>query len=306
MLAASQDDESRAVEWKLGYEDLTSVEASFALSRAILGMANRSVPVAATAFEGAGYVVVGAEPGTLRGQTVPDSAELVNALRRFTGHGWPLWDGRTVDVDGTAVLVVTVEPPRDGDRIALLQKSYQPPKGPMVVEGTVFVRQPGSTERASKAELEMLQDRLVAGFSGREAELRADRNEKVRQLVAAAVGAAHRWADTWQIIVISTMKGRWEQRDWIEWFETDSGKQMVEDAQTIKHSARELRLLVTDRHFQNVLAIALDEFTSPEGFDGVHRDPSDDKSRVAAYAHIRAIKDAWTAVEEAAIEVLAA
>lgn len=282
-----------------------SPEASFAISRAILGMANRSVRVAASAFEGVGYVVIGAEPGTLRGQAVPDSAELVNGLRRYTGHGWPLWDGRTVDVDGTGVLVVTVEPPRDGDRIALLQRSYQPPKKPMVPEGTVFVRQPGATERASKAELEMLQDRLVAGLTGQEAALKADRNEKIRRLVTAAVGASHRWADTWQTIVISTMKGRWEQRDWIEWFNTDSGKQMVHDAQTVKDSSRELRLLVTDLDFQGVLARALDEFTTPEGFDGFHLDPSDDNGRVAAYAHINAVKHAWTAVETAAARVVA-
>ncbi|MGI5516114.1 hypothetical protein [Streptomyces sp. CA-106131] len=48
-------------------------------------MANRPVSVAAAAFEGVGYVVIGAEPGALNGQLVPDSAELVNALRRYTG-----------------------------------------------------------------------------------------------------------------------------------------------------------------------------------------------------------------------------
>jgi hypothetical protein len=116
---AAPEDESRAVEWKSGYADLTSSEASFAIARAVLGLANRPVAVAATLFEGVGYVVVGVEPGSLNGQQVPDSAELLNAVHRYTGHGWPYWDGRTLALDGVNVLVVTVEPPHEGDRIAL-------------------------------------------------------------------------------------------------------------------------------------------------------------------------------------------
>ena len=270
-------------------------------------MANRPVTVAAAAFEGVGYVIVGAEPGALKGQKVPDSAELVNALRRYTGHGFPLWDPRTVSVDGVDVLVITVEPPRDGDRIAILQKDYQAPqpKERQVPEGTVFVRRPGATERASRVELEMLQDRLISGLNGQEAALEAGRNEQVRRLVASAVSAAHRWADAWEVIVMSMTGGRWEQRDWIEWTTTDSGKQMVIDSQTIKDASRELRLLVNDPHSLEPLSVALDEFTSPEGFDGIHKDAKAAESRVAAYRHIRDVKRAWTAVETAAVEMLA-
>lgn len=114
-----------------GYSDLTSHEASFAISRAILGFANRMPSVAAAQFEGAAYIVVGAEPGSLLGQDVPDSAEVANAIGRYTGQGFPFWDGRTISVDGANVYVVTVEPPRDGDRIALLQKDHQAPNKPL-------------------------------------------------------------------------------------------------------------------------------------------------------------------------------
>lgn len=47
---AAPEDESRAIEWKSGYADLTSTEASFAIGRAILGLANRPVAVAAASF----------------------------------------------------------------------------------------------------------------------------------------------------------------------------------------------------------------------------------------------------------------
>jgi hypothetical protein len=147
VVAAAAADESRAIEWKSGYDDLRAPEAAFAIARAIIGLANRPVDVSASAFEGVGYVIIGAEPGSLAGQSVPDSAELLNALRRYTGHTLPLWDHRAVQLGDVSVLVITVEPPRPGDRIAVLQKSFQPLKGALVPEGTIFVRQPGATER---------------------------------------------------------------------------------------------------------------------------------------------------------------
>ncbi|MBP1054552.1 hypothetical protein J6397_30910 [Rhodococcus qingshengii] len=38
---ASPEDESRCIEWKSAYDDITSASASFAVGRAILGLANR-------------------------------------------------------------------------------------------------------------------------------------------------------------------------------------------------------------------------------------------------------------------------
>lgn len=305
VLAASPNDESRSVEWKSSYDEITGSSASFAISRAILGLANRPVSVAATAFEGVGYIVVGAEPGTLHGQSVPDSAELVNALRRYTGHSFPIWDPRTVAVDDVDVLVITVEPPHDGDRIVLLQNDYQPPKDRLIPEGTIFIRRPGASERASRLELEMLQDRLIAGLAGPDAALRAGRNDRIRALVSAAVSAAQRWADTMEVITIATASGQGQKFDWIEWMNIDSGKQMVADAQTVKDSTRELRLLVKDAALLEPLAVAFKAFTSPEAFDGVHRSPSTEEARTTAYRQINLIKRAWATVETAAVELLA-
>ncbi|WP_434317420.1 AlbA family DNA-binding domain-containing protein [Leifsonia sp. P73] len=305
VVSAAPEDESRAVEWKSGYSDLGSSEASFALARAILGMANRSVSVSAATFEGVGYVVVGAEPGGIEGQAIPDSAELLHAIRRYTGHGWPLWDPRSVDVEGVSVLVITVEPPRDGDRIALLQKGYQPSRGPLVPEGAIFVRQPGSTERASRADLELLQDRLLAAVSSQEAAVRADRIERARQLVGGAVSAAHRWADSIQILTIMSAGDRWKSGDWMEYVNTDSGRQMAEDMQTMKDSARQLRLLVSDPELLAPLAVAMQEQSNGEAFSGLHKSPVTGEARSVAYAHINRVKRAWDSVEEAAVRALA-
>ena len=68
ILVAKAEDESRSIEWKSGYPDVTAAPASFAIARAILGLANRPVDVARADFEGVGYVLIGAERG-FRGDT---------------------------------------------------------------------------------------------------------------------------------------------------------------------------------------------------------------------------------------------
>lgn len=74
ILRADPTDETQAIERKRGFEDLTSTSSSFALARTVLGFANRPAATAASQFGGVGYIVVGAEPGSLVGQTIPDSA----------------------------------------------------------------------------------------------------------------------------------------------------------------------------------------------------------------------------------------
>jgi hypothetical protein len=303
---AAPEDESRAVEWKSAYADLTSTEASFAIGRAILGLANRPVAVAAASFEGVGYILVGVEPGSLGEQQVPDSAELLNAVHRYTGHGWPYWNASTLLLDGVAVLVVTVEPPRDGDRIALLQKSYQAAKGPMVLEGTIFVRQPGATERASRTEIEMLQDRLLSGSEAEVAASReATRRSELRKIVTDLVQAGNRWAATMQILVLSSAGNQWKQRDWIEWVDTDSGREMTQNAQSVDRNVRELRLNTREDSLILPALEAQRRIQGGKAFGALHSDgKSSEDERVPAYQEINAIKSDLVKLELAAIALL--
>lgn len=305
VMAADKGDESRSIEWKSGYSDLLSIEASFAIARAVLGLANRPVDVAASAFEGVGYVIVGVEPGNLQGQAVPDSAELLNSLRRYTGHGFPLWDQRVVEVDGIEVLVITVEPPRAGDRIAMLQKNYQPAKGPLSTEGTIFVRQPGATERGSRSEIEMLQDRLLAGTNTAERERLSKRNEQIRDAVVECVAAAHRWARTIEIMVLMTYKRPWQAHDWEEWVETDSGRAMAADQKLLTDSARRLRLLVSDETFLTTLQHAIDCLNAPDRFEALLKKEVTEETRGITLQNVWKTQKAWDEVETAAIAVVA-
>ena len=106
---------------------------------------------------------MGAEPGTVSGVTPVDVAQLDDWLRTYLGNDGPAWSPTYVTVDAAEVLVVVVEPPRWGDRIFLLRRTYQPPKGAGATRGTVFIRREAQTERADDVEHDMLQDRLLRG-----------------------------------------------------------------------------------------------------------------------------------------------
>ena len=303
---AAKEDESRAIEWKSGYPDIGSSEASFALARAILGLANRPVAVAAASFGGLGYVLVGVEPGAAAGQEVPDSAELFNAVRRYTGHGWPYWDARTVVFNDVDVLVITVEPPRAGDRIALLQKAYQPQNRALVPEGTIFVRQPGATERASRQEIEMLQDRLLSGSEAEAASSReAAKRRELRSVVTSIVHACQGWASTMEVLILMTAGGKWQQRDWVEWVNTDSGREMKANAESVHRGVRELRLSSRDQSLLDPATEVERRMRNGDVFDVIHAGGSTGEARTQAYRELNDIRAAASRLEHAGATLLA-
>ncbi|GEM_PF-1730997 len=91
----------------------------------------------------------------------------------------------------------------------------------------------------------------------------------------------------------------------MEYVNTDSGRQMAEDMQTMKDSARQLRLLVSDPELLAPLAVAMQEQSNGEAFSGLHKSPVTGEARSVAYAHINRVKRAWDSVEEAAVRALA-
>ena len=109
--------------------------------------------------EGLGYLVVGAEPGSLAGITSADPAHLDQTIAPWVGGAdGPRWTPTYVQVRGVVVLVVAVEAPRPGDRIFTLRKEHE-----RYPKGTVFIRKQGRTAQADDADMDVLQDRLAAG-----------------------------------------------------------------------------------------------------------------------------------------------
>jgi hypothetical protein len=158
--AATATDETHYLEWKSDY-DLTSLEGQFKVARTILGMANRSVEVAARFFGGVGYMVVGAEIDNIPGTTALDSAVLQNGIGKYLGASGPDWYPQSITVDAKNVIIFVVESPKIGSSIFTLDKTFQPVGGKNGADaGTVFIRKTGITERANPGDVRMLSKRL--------------------------------------------------------------------------------------------------------------------------------------------------
>ena len=162
--SAQPGDEGLWIEWKR-FLDLRSPEGKVAVTRCIVGMANRMPDAAARFCEGRGYIVIGAEPGTIAGLPDEDPADLSQWWTPYLGTDGPRWVPPWVPVQGQAVLVIEVAAPRNGDRLFTIRKETTG-----IRDGDVFVRRPGKTDRASSAELTALVDRaagaaLLAGLA---------------------------------------------------------------------------------------------------------------------------------------------
>lgn len=153
---AGEHDETDWLEWKSSL-DLRSKESWFHLARTILGMANRSPSTAAMHCAGLGYLVVGAQPGSVDGVESVDHAELERGVSVYVGGAnGPAWSPLWISVDDRTVLVVIVEPPTPGDPIWSLRKEWRGDQA-----GKVFVRKVGRTVQADPDDLERLQARLL-------------------------------------------------------------------------------------------------------------------------------------------------
>ena len=153
---ASPNDESTWIEGKSDL-DLSGKVGQVVVARQILGMANRSPEVAAQHAEGLGYIVIGAEPNNCCGVVELDPADLDAALRPYLGPEGPRWSPQYVKAQGKSVLVITVDPPRRGDRTFTLQRDYDKYRA-----GAVFVRHVGRTDQAGPGDIRMLEDRYAA------------------------------------------------------------------------------------------------------------------------------------------------
>jgi hypothetical protein len=157
-------------------------------------MANRLPDRAALYVGGYGYLVMGAEPGSVPGITMVDPAILGQGVQSWLSTEGPAWWPHAVSDDetGVSVLVVTVAPPQPGQRAFTLRKdlTVTTPRGgsKSYPAGTIFVRYPGRTEIAGPGDIRALEDRYAAPAleSARAAERNARRSLEIQQERQAA------------------------------------------------------------------------------------------------------------------------
>jgi hypothetical protein len=176
--APTSTQETSWVEWK-SRVDIGEKRWQTELSRQVLGMANRDPEVATNWAEGCAFVVVGVSPGDLLGTAVYDSAKIEAWLTAYVGRApnAPQWAHAYVEMEGKAVLILTIEPPHPGQPAWPCRKSYFPDsrtgEGPRagLRDGAVYVRHQASTVEANSADIEMLSRRAagsrrrIAGIS---------------------------------------------------------------------------------------------------------------------------------------------
>jgi hypothetical protein len=189
---ALPEDEAGWLEWKIA-GDLSATATQGTIARHILGMANRMPHSAAVHAGGCGYLIMGVEPGNMPGIVRVDHAVLVRGVQPYLGADGPVWSHHyDEDGQGVSVLVVTVEPPQDGQRAFTLRKGLTvvtPAGTPKTyLAGTVFVRRGALTEQANPGEVRALEDRFAATVlaSARAAEADARRNVEFQQQRQAA------------------------------------------------------------------------------------------------------------------------
>jgi hypothetical protein len=128
----------------------------------IIGFANRDPEHAKRIADGHSYLVLGVEPSVVRGVEICDPADLESWIARYSGRAeGPNWEPYFVVVDGHNVLVIDVEPPRQGDPIFSLRKQFTDPSGLTVPDGAVFIRRQGKTDRARSGDYDMLNRRTA-------------------------------------------------------------------------------------------------------------------------------------------------
>ena len=182
IVAASPNDETDWLEWKSGM-DLGRKETQVTIARHILGMANRRVADALRQVGGCGYIVIGAEPGSVTGVTEADPADLSQAIQAYLGSGGPSWSASYVTAAGASVLLITVEPPAAGDRIRTLQREFQSYQA-----GAIFVRRQGRTVPALPGDVMALEDRFAEPLLAARVDRERQRLERISQIIEDLFG----------------------------------------------------------------------------------------------------------------------
>lgn len=129
------------------------------IAKAILALANRN-ETSRHWYRGCGYVVVGVDDDTseVEGRGPCDPATLTDWLTPFLGGtSGPTWEPKWVPIDDTHVLFIEVPVSELGAPIYCLHKKFKHYEA-----GTVFVRYPGQSLRATPQDLDRLTRRAAA------------------------------------------------------------------------------------------------------------------------------------------------
>lgn len=133
--------------------DLTTEAGRAKVAKFILGAANRMPDNAAKRFGGHALLVLGVAKGAVRGIPFFEAKDLERVVKKFIGADGPGWDFERVrGVEDRDVIVVIVDPPRQGDPMWTCYKD-----GPEnLKDGGIYIRADGETREAKGEEVRVL------------------------------------------------------------------------------------------------------------------------------------------------------
>lgn len=144
-----------------------------------------------------------------------------------------------------------------------------------------------------------------------EAERKTARQADMRTLVALLVGAGRDWANANESLVPVYFKAGKDLKFWLEWPDTDSGKKLREDAQTVRRATGELRLIANDTALLDLTALATSLLTDEKPLaallDEARRTGAADFSDEAmrnAFRHYQQAAATFDAIEDRAAQLL--
>jgi hypothetical protein len=136
--------------------DLSEKAWQAKIAKFVLGVSNRQRRIWEQAAEGCAYMLLGVDASQLHETPLPDSAIFEKGVNKYLGPEGPRWAAMPLEVDGTQVVVITVEPPEPGRRPYLARNTYDG----VLEDGRVYTRRGSESIQASAAELdEILRDR---------------------------------------------------------------------------------------------------------------------------------------------------
>lgn len=133
--------------------DLSAKRDKEKIAKFILGAANRSPDVAATAFEGYGVMIIGVAQGAITGIPPVEMMEISKVIQQYVGAAGPRWDIVWAPVEGSTnqVLLVLVDPPEFGQGPFPCRAN-----GDSLTSGRIYIRADGETREANADEFDLL------------------------------------------------------------------------------------------------------------------------------------------------------
>ena len=110
---ADPADENEFIEFKANLTPTTK-EGAATLAKSIVAFANRDPKVASRWFGGHALILLGVEPGSAPGTVDVDPADLHNKVNALIAQPPPRWDHNVVNYAGKRVVVIIVDPPKQG------------------------------------------------------------------------------------------------------------------------------------------------------------------------------------------------